>query len=925
MLFTIKNEIHNNKIYKIFNILGIKFKFKKRSVYSDKLNNRDKEIIINENFKQHHGYYMDFKNPKTFSEKIQWMKIYDNDPLLTLCSDKYKVRNYVSSKIGNEYLIPLLGVYDNPYEIDFDALPDSFVIKVNWGSGQNIIVKDKTLIDINEVKEKLTKWLQPFSNHYYYLFEWCYKDIKPKIIIEKYLHSMDNSALDYKFLCFKGEPRYCWVSNKYKKPQERSFYDMNWVMQDIELVEAGKIKASIPLPKPENFEQMVQIAKILSQDFEHVRVDLYKLDDNDIKFGELTFNTSSGLSQWSPKNVDLELGNLISIEDIIKKHKKNNNKYLNSFLKNIKPYKAASHKIWTLNKDEKKKALKLDWNEATIPPSPKVISRLKELVELGDFYNLYPATENKKIIDLLSEYTGLKEDNLQYFASSDSIHEYITKAFIGVGDNVIIQAPSYDNFRLTAQANGANIIFSEIDSDFKFNPKKFEKDIDKYKPVFIYISNPNNPIGYVHETEYIEHLLKKYKNIMFLIDEAYFEFSGITSSSLVTKYQNILITRTLSKAFAIANFRFGYLISSKENIADISKIRNPKNITTLTQEAAICALSDIDYMKKYVGEVNSAKEYFINELAKKYSAFIKVYKSHSNFVVLKFQNYEMKMDFYDYLKNNFIYVRILSQSPLLNTSLRITVGTLSQMKHVLEVIDNFFRNKNKKNNIDKNDKIALFDFCNTIVDFSTADEFVNFVRKKKRLPSMTIKNNFRKLFNLMHLTEFIQKHTNKHVHKLWYLSQLKGLSRSEIELFAKDYYEKCIKPGFVKETIEEIYKLKKLGYKLYVVSGGYDVYLKYFIKEFNFDGLICTKIDFKNDKVTGKFDGYDCLNDNKIILLKRYFNRENLINYKSVAYSDSITDLPLLNYCQKGVVLSENKSEKWVKENDFEEIIWQKK
>ena len=602
--------------------------------------------------------------------------------------------------------------------------------------------------------------------------------------------------------------------------------------------------------------------------------------------------------------------------------KKSKNSFLNSFLKNIKPYKTASHKIWTLNKDDRSKTLKLDWNEATIPPSPKVISRLKELVELGDFYNLYPATENKKIIDLLSEYTGLKEDNLQYFASSDSIHEYITKAFIGVGDNVIIQAPSYDNFRLTAQANGANIIFSEIDSDFKFNPKKFEKDIDKYKPVFIYISNPNNPVGYVHETEYIEHLLKKYKNIMFLIDEAYFEFSGITSSSLVTKYQNILITRTLSKAFAIANFRFGYLISSKENIDNISKIRNPKNITTLTQEAAICALSDIDYMKKYVGEVNSAKEYFINELAKKYSAFIKVYKSHSNFVVLKFQNYEMKMDFYDYLKNNFIYVRILSQSPLLNTSLRITVGTLSQMKRVLEVIDNFFRNKNKKNNIDKNDKIALFDFCLTVVDFSTADEFVNFVRKKKRLPIMKIKNNFRKLFNILHLTKIIQQYTDKHVHKLLYLSQLKGLSRSEIELFAKDYYENCIKPRFVKETIEEIYKLKKLGYKLYVVSGGYDVYLKYFIKEFNFDGLICTKIDFKNDKVTGNFDGYDCLNFNKIILLKRYFNKENLKNYNSVAYSDSITDLPLLNYCKKGVVVSKTGSEKWVKENNFEEIIW---
>ncbi len=323
-IFSVKNEFSNNKRYRVFTIFGIKFKFKRKDKltkllerkFDPNLSIEDKKYIISQEFEKNIGYKLDFNNPKTFNEKIQYLKLFYKDPKLTICSDKYRVRDYVKNLIGEKYLTPLIGVYDKADDIDFDSLPERFVVKVNWGSGQNIIVSDKSKIDVNDIKKKLNKWMEPHSNHYYHAFEWCYKDIEPKIIIEEYLETLDKSALDYKFLCFDGRPYFCWVSNKYLDVQERSFYDMNWEMQDIELVEPPKVKAKMPLPKPDNFDEMVDIAKTLCQGFIHVRVDLYKLSNGEIKFGELTFNTSSGFSPWAPVDVDKKLGDLINIDKL---------------------------------------------------------------------------------------------------------------------------------------------------------------------------------------------------------------------------------------------------------------------------------------------------------------------------------------------------------------------------------------------------------------------------------------------------------------------------------------------------------------------------------------------------------------------------------------------------------------------------------
>lgn len=154
------------------------------------------------------GYELDLDNPSSFNEKIQWLKLYYKDPLITKCCDKVSVREYVKNKIGEEYLIHCLGIFLKPEEINFDILPNKFIIKVNWGSGQNIIVNDKNKLNINEVIYTLNKWMQNKCNHYYNFLEWGYKDINPKIIIEEYIEN-EGGLMDYKLHVIMVFQRIC--------------------------------------------------------------------------------------------------------------------------------------------------------------------------------------------------------------------------------------------------------------------------------------------------------------------------------------------------------------------------------------------------------------------------------------------------------------------------------------------------------------------------------------------------------------------------------------------------------------------------------------------------------------------------------------------------------------------------------------------
>jgi histidinol-phosphate aminotransferase len=363
-------------------------------------------------------------------------------------------------------------------------------------------------------------------------------------------------------------------------------------------------------------------------------------------------------------------------------------RFINKYLRNLSPYKVASHKVWEVNSDERSKILKLDWNEATIPPSPKVKERILQIIQDDSIYPLYPSTHNPEIIELLAGYLEVEKKNIQYFASSDSAHEYLGRVFVAPGDPVLVLGPTYDNFRLSCQTQGAQVYFQEYEAGFYWNRERFEQKIEEVNPSLIYICNPNNPSGTMVPTEDLTSMLSKYPDVVFLVDEAYAEFSGVSIVSSVNQYNNLVVSRTFSKAFAMANFRAGYLVSCGENIMQISKIRNPKNVTTVTQEAVIGALMDIPYMNHYVTEVRQARTIF-TESIQKLDFVKKVYESQGNFVLVEFLSPEIKNTICEYLAGNQIFVRNLTHSKMLENTLRITIGTQSQMLHVIKILEKF--------------------------------------------------------------------------------------------------------------------------------------------------------------------------------------------------------------------------------------------
>ena len=253
---------------------------------------------------------LNLENPQTFNEKIQWLKLYDSTPIKTRLADKYLVRDWVKEKIGEQYLIPLLGVYDKFEEIEFNKLPNQFVIKCNHGSGWNIIVKDKTKLNLREVKEKLDKWM---STNFAFVagFELHYKNMQPKIIIEKYMENKGSQNLyDYKFWCFNGEVKYMQFRDDFSANLKMVFYDLNWNKQPFYYEHPLYDKE---LEKPSNFQEMINIAKILCQGFAFVCVDLYRLNNGTIYFGEMTFTRSSGSAHWNDNKYNKMLGDMIKL------------------------------------------------------------------------------------------------------------------------------------------------------------------------------------------------------------------------------------------------------------------------------------------------------------------------------------------------------------------------------------------------------------------------------------------------------------------------------------------------------------------------------------------------------------------------------------------------------------------------------------
>lgn len=255
------------------------------------------------------GKKLNLKEPKIYNEKLQWLKLYDRNPEYTRLVDKHEVKSFVAERIGEEYIIPTLGVWDNVEDIDFDALPNQFVLKCTHDSGGLVICRSKKDLDLRAARNKIKKRLK--RNYYWYGREWPYKNVKPRIIAEPYLEDKKNGELrDYKFFCFDGQAKVMFVATERQKKGEEvkfDFFDMDFKHLDLR---QGHPNAKSPVEKPETFEQMRKLAELLSQGIPQIRVDFYEVDGKNY-FGEMTFFHFCGTVPFEPEEWDYTFGEWI--------------------------------------------------------------------------------------------------------------------------------------------------------------------------------------------------------------------------------------------------------------------------------------------------------------------------------------------------------------------------------------------------------------------------------------------------------------------------------------------------------------------------------------------------------------------------------------------------------------------------------------
>lgn len=261
-------------------------------------------------FRARVGYKLDLENPKTFNEKLQWLKLYDRRPEYTDLVDKAAVKRFVSNQIGEKYIVPQLGVWKKFDDIEFDSLPNQFVLKTTHDSGSVIICKDKSSFNIDEAREKLNSSLQ--RDFYLRGREWPYKNVPRRIIAEQYLEDIETGeARDYKFFCFNGKAKVLFVATNRQTDTRFDFYDLDF--RHLPIVN-GHPNSEKKIKKPNTFYEMIQLSERLSSGIPHVRVDFYEIN-NKIYFGEMTFFHYSGFTPFEPEIWDRKFGDLLVLPE----------------------------------------------------------------------------------------------------------------------------------------------------------------------------------------------------------------------------------------------------------------------------------------------------------------------------------------------------------------------------------------------------------------------------------------------------------------------------------------------------------------------------------------------------------------------------------------------------------------------------------
>lgn len=349
----------------------------------------------------------------------------------------------------------------------------------------------------------------------------------------------------------------------------------------------------------------------------------------------------------------------------------------------LTPYEAVSSQAAIEARPDLKTSFKLDWNESTIAPSPRVNAAIMAFLQEGRGLNWYPRLGGSDLLGALENYTRLSGEHLLVTNGSDDALGLVCTTFLDPGDDIVVPVPTYNHFMVFAQSRGAQVRTIEGDSPFDNNLDALRAAI-RPDTRLVYLVSPNNPTGVIYTPEEVEALCEEFPATLFIVDEAYFEFAQITAIDLVRYHGNLIVTRTFSKAFGLAGLRVGYLAAHPELVQGLRRMYNPKSVNALGQIGAVAALEDLEYLYSFIAEVRQAKEILRRFFEHR---GVEAHITPANFVVVRVDDIAHILE---QLENRGVYVRDRSSYPGLSGCLRMTVGTVEQTLRLLERLQTVF-------------------------------------------------------------------------------------------------------------------------------------------------------------------------------------------------------------------------------------------
>ncbi len=349
----------------------------------------------------------------------------------------------------------------------------------------------------------------------------------------------------------------------------------------------------------------------------------------------------------------------------------------------LTPYAAISSQAAIEAQPDHRTCFKLDWNECTIDPSPKVNEAITSYLQGGRGLNWYPRLGSTELVSELVEYTGVSREHLLVTNGSDDALRLICSTYLDTGDEVVIPVPTYNHFMVFVQSRGAEMVTTQGETAFDPNLKGID-EVMTPETRLLYLVSPNNPTGVIYGPEVVADLCERYPETLIVLDEAYYEFSQVSGIELVERYDNLLVTRTFSKAFGLAGLRVGYLAASPMLLNGLRRIYNPKSVNELGQVGAIAALNDLPYLDAFLQEVTDSKE-MLSEFFDQNG--VKARITPANFVVVRMPDVQKTLG---ELEERGVYVRDRSSYPGLEGCLRMSVGTVEQTEHLLDRVGDLF-------------------------------------------------------------------------------------------------------------------------------------------------------------------------------------------------------------------------------------------